>query len=82
VGQSQRQESRGRPASSSQFGRGTAVDAPHAFSAPAMPPSAKEPARVAPPRIAARLACRSLATPSKEVRPKARRTKLAITPRA
>ena len=57
-------------------------DAPHAFSAPAMPPSAKEPARVAPSRIAARAAYRIPATPRKEVRPKARRTKLAITPRA
>jgi len=45
-------------------------------------PSAKESARVAPPRIAARAACRVLATPRKEVRPKARRTKLAITPRS
>ena len=42
-------------------------DASHAFSAPAMPPSAKESARVAPPRIAARAACRILATPRKEV---------------
>ena len=47
-------------------------DAPHAFSAPAMSPSAKEPARVAPPRTAARAAFRILATPRKEVRPKAR----------
>jgi len=39
----------------------------------------KESARVAPPRIAARAACRVLATPREEVRPKARRTKLAIT---
>jgi len=37
-----------------------------------MSPSAKESARVAPPRIAARAACRILATPRKEVRPKAR----------
>ena len=42
-------------------------DAPHALSAPAMSPSAKESARVAPPRIAARAACRILATPRKEV---------------
>ena len=45
-------------------------------------PSAKEPACVAPTRIAARAACRILATPRIEARPKARRTKLAITPRA
>ena len=47
-----------------------------------MPPPAQESARIAPPRIAARAACRILAAPRKEVRPKARRTKLAITPRA
>ena len=44
-------------------GRARQSDAPHAFSAPAMPPSAKESARVAPPRIAARAACLILATP-------------------
>ena len=54
----------------------------HAFSVPVMSPSAKESARGAPPRIAARAACRILATPRNEARPKARRTKPAITPRA
>jgi len=54
-----------------QLGRGTA-----------MSPSAKDPARVAPPGIAEKAACRILATPRKEVWPKARRTKLEITPRA
>jgi len=33
-------------------------------------------------KLGVRAACRILATPRKEVRPKARRTKLAITPRA
>ena len=74
------------PTSSLQLGRGTAVDLPArrapCASAPAMSPSAKEPARVAPLRTALRAACRILATPRKDVRPKARRTKLAITPRA
>ena len=43
-------------------------DASHAFSAPAMSPSAKESARVAPQRIAARPTCRILATPRNEIR--------------
>ena len=69
-----------------QLGRGTAVDVP-ARRVPCVLGTrhvavSKESARVAPPRIAAREACRILATPRKEVRPKARRTKLAITPRA